>query len=283
MKDLALSCLAIALLTGTKATNLPLVLPWLTALFLSRDCLAQAARSAVTVPILLLAAMISFLPIALLNIHFTGSYSGDPTNKVRVQLTNPIAGMLGNSLQMAKDNLVPPLMPQVIQWESFLPSDLRVFLRRDYPRMNLETEELQVEEEAGVGLGIVLFTGLFVVAGIRAKVLDPRLIVARDSQALWLISASMVAWLVYMAKMGSETTSRLITPYYPLLIAGGLGHGFARRANCSSQRVQVGRLAGDVERNSPLHPFTATSTVSGAICLRTNSQGSRADQNRCPL
>ena len=77
-----------------------------------------------------------------------------------------------------------------------------------------------MEEGAGLGLGIVLFASLFIVGGIRAKVADPSLIVARNSQALWVVGAGAVAWLAYLSKMGSEATSRLIAAYYPLLVAG---------------------------------------------------------------
>ena len=220
VKNLVLSCLAIALLTGIKASNLPLVLPWLTTLFFSRACVLEKGISAMMVLTLLVAATISFLPVALLNIHFTGSYSGDPHNKSRIELTNPVAGFLGNSLQMAKDNLAPPILPRRVDWEPELPANLKANLLRDFPRLDLRWGELQIEEEAGVGLGIVLFVGLFIVTGIGARVADPSLIAARNRQALWVVGAGVVAWLAYVSKMGSEATSRLIAAYYPLLIAG---------------------------------------------------------------
>ena len=112
VKNLALSLLAIALMTGAKASNLPLVLPWLVALFVHGGAFLEKARSPLLAIILPVAAVVSFLPMALLNIHFTGDYSGDVNNAGKMKLTNPIAGLLGNSLQLAAANLVPPLLPR---------------------------------------------------------------------------------------------------------------------------------------------------------------------------
>jgi hypothetical protein len=221
-RSLVLSCLAIALLTGAKATNLPLVLPWLAALFFNRAFVIKKARPVGFISTLLVAAIVSFLPVALINIHFTGSYSGDPANKVKVQLTNPVAGVLGNSLQIAKDNMVPPLLPKSIDWAPLVPSYLRVYLHRDFPRLDLRTGELQIEEGAGVGLGIVLFASLFIIEAIRARTANPGRVIDRKKQALWVVGAGAVALLAYMSKMGSEAASRLITAYYPLLLAGVL-------------------------------------------------------------
>jgi hypothetical protein len=139
-----------------------------------------------------------------------------------MKLTNPVIGVLGNALQMANDNLAPPIQPRPVNWKPLLPSTLQPALDRDFPRLTLRSGELQIEEEAGVGLGIVLFAGLFLVRGIQARFTDPSLIITRRNQALWIVAAGAIALLAYMAKMGSEATSRLVAAYYPLLIAGAL-------------------------------------------------------------
>jgi hypothetical protein len=219
-RNLTLSCVAIALMTGAKASNLPLVLPWLTVLFFHRKRLLEKCRPAMIAVILMVAAAVSFLPMALLNIHFTGDYAGDPDNSGEMKVGNPVSGVLGNSIELAKDNLAPPLWPQAIDWEPMLPSRLKANLLRDFPRLDLRSGELQIEEEAGLGLGIFLFASLFIVGGIWARVADPSLIVARNGQAMGIVCAGAIAWLAFMSKMGSEATSRLIAAYYPLLIAG---------------------------------------------------------------
>lgn len=131
-----------------------------------------------------------------------------------------MSGVLGNSLQLAKDNITLPIFPWPIDWKPLLPSSLKAILQVDFPRMYIRSGELQIEEQAGVGLGIVLFASLFLIAGIRARFVDSSLIAARGRQASWVVGAGAVAGLAYMTKMGSEATSRLIAAYYPLLVAG---------------------------------------------------------------
>jgi hypothetical protein len=218
-RNLVLSCLAVALMTEAKATNLPLVLPWLVVLFFHRSLFWEKARSFLLLPVVLAVATVSFLPVALLNIHYTGDYTGDPLNRGHMKLTNPVAGLLGNSLQIATDNLTPPVLPHPVNWVPLLPSPIGDFLHRDFPRLELLSGELQIEEEAGLGLGVVLFMALFIGGGIWAHLAKPTLIAARSHQALWVVGAGVFALLVYMAKMGSESTARLIATYYPVLVA----------------------------------------------------------------
>ena len=218
-KNLAYSCLAIALMTAAKASNLPLVLPWLALLFFHRKYFLKSSRPAITAMVLIVAVAVSFLPMALLNIHFTGDFAGDPQNSKKLKVSNPVIGVLGNSIQLAKDSLVPPLLPQSVDWGPHLPPDLKVWLLRGFPRLDLHSGELQIEEEAGIGLGIVLYAGLFIVAGVGARMAGSNFILARNRQALWLVAASSIALLGYMSKMGSESTSRLMAAYYPMLIA----------------------------------------------------------------
>jgi hypothetical protein len=221
-RNLALSCLAIALMTGAKASNLPLVLPWLILLFFRGKSFLKSVRPGLFAIFLVLAAAVSFLPVALLNIQFTGDYSGDPDNSTKMKVSNPVIGVAGNSLQLMTDNLSPPLLPRRIDWTVRLPSQLKAYLLRDFPRLDLHMGELQIEEEAGLGLGIVLYVSLFIVAGIVARLRDRSLIAPQNRRALWVVGAGAIALLAYMSKMASEATSRLIAAYYPLLVAGVL-------------------------------------------------------------
>jgi hypothetical protein len=221
-KNLVISCLSIALLTGAKASNLPLVLPWVTVLFFHRVTFLENSRWATVALAMILAAAVSFLPMALLNIHYTGNFAGDPDNSAKLKISNPASGVLGNSLQAMKDNLSPPIFPHAINWGPLLPSQFRENLRRNFPRLDLNSEELQIEENAGLGLGIVLFCALFIVAGIRDRLARTGMVVARNRMALWVVGAGLIAWFGYLTKMGSEATSRLIAAYYPLLVAGVL-------------------------------------------------------------
>jgi hypothetical protein len=220
IRNLALSCLAIALLTGAKASNLPLVLPWLIAAFFNRACFLEKLRSPILFSTFLIAIVVSFLPVALLNIHFTGDYSGDPNNRGQMKLSNPVIGLLGNSLQLAVGNLAPPLWPRPMSWESVLPTSMRETLHGGFPRIELSWGEMQMEEDAGVGPGIVALVIWMLFLGFKAHLAAPGFIKIRDRQSLWIVGGAIIALLAYMAKMGSESAPRLVAAYYPLLIAG---------------------------------------------------------------
>jgi hypothetical protein len=222
VKCLIFSAVSIALATGAKASNLPLVLPWLTVLFLHRSLFWTRGRSLVLIPACVVVIAVSFIPMAVLNIHFTGDYSGDPGNEGKMKLSNPVAAVVGNSLQLAVGNLTPPVLPRAIDWKPLLPSGPREKLLRDFPRLDLTSGELQIEEDAGFGLGLTGLLILFVSVGIWAHAARPSLVRTYQRPALWLAGASMAALGAYMAKMGSESTSRLIAAYYPLLLAAVL-------------------------------------------------------------
>jgi len=75
-----------------------------------------------------------------------------------------------------------------------------------------------MEEGAGPGLGLTaaLLCGV-VAGGVRGG--------GRKGSAVgvtWILWGGLAAMLVYLAKMGSECTARLLAAYYPLLIAAWL-------------------------------------------------------------
>jgi hypothetical protein len=221
-KNFALSCLSIALLTGIKVSNAPLVLPWLAALFFNGRPLLRRGKPAVIIMVLAIAAMISFLPTALLNAHFTGDYSGDPANQCKVKVPDPISGIVGNSLQLAAHNLAPPVWLKPLSWEKIIPGSFKERLARDFPRFDVTVGEMQMEEGAGVGIGIVACVGLMAGFGSRALFAKTNKRIVRNAFSIGITAAAAAALLVYMSKIGSEATSRLIAAYYPLLIAGVL-------------------------------------------------------------
>src|SRR5437016_5734674 len=87
LSDLWLSLLAAALLTGAKASNLPLLLAW-GLLFFPRITLLKQ-RPAATLIIGLLAAIVSFLPTAALNAHYCGDWSGLNLERAGMDMKNP--------------------------------------------------------------------------------------------------------------------------------------------------------------------------------------------------
>jgi len=225
IEDVWLGMLAAALLTGAKATNLPLLLPCALALWPSLKLLWARAVASTVVAVLALAA--SFLPTAVGNARFTGSWGGDPRNQMKVQVDRPVYGVIGNSLELLVGNAMPPVMPFVSRWNAVVADAKRTpffqQLVRHFPRFRLDgTNELPQEEGAGIGLGLC---GLLVITGVaawrRRAPVQPCGGAAAEPICSGLIVClgTWVALLAYMAKLGSEVAPRLVAPYYPLLFA----------------------------------------------------------------
>jgi len=220
-----MSVLAAALLTGAKASNLPLVLPLVVSWWPLRNL---AIRSAIeSIFVLSFAAGISFLPMAALNQLYAGQWAGDVNHSTGLQISNPVAGILGNTLQLGVNTVLPPIFPAATNWNStVVPSIMErrpvAWTRSQFPRLSFETRELATEESAGLGSGIaLLWTVLLVISAISncsGGIPGPR----QRRESSWLVRAilasGLIAFGVFLAKMGSEAGPRLLAPYYPILL-----------------------------------------------------------------
>lgn len=218
--DVWLSLLAIGLLTGVKASNLPLLLPLVWALWPVRRLLPKRPFGSVVV--LLVTVLISFVPTAALNQYYAGNWGGDPSNIEKVQLRNPVAGIVGNGLQLILQSLEPPFLPlahtaEVWVWNEF-PEGVREYLNRNFPRFGVGFRELPQEESAGVGIGILAAAVVSIYAwnysrGEKWSRANP----ARR-RGIAIGTLTWAALFVFMTKLGSESTSRLVAAYYPLML-----------------------------------------------------------------
>jgi hypothetical protein len=214
--DVWLALLAAALLTGVKLSNLPLALPCLVAVW---PALGQLKKNlAGSVAVIGIAAVISALPIMALNQIYTGSWNGDPQNEYRMQIKNPVAGLLGNGFLQAEQSLVPPVLPGSNKIHKRLFQALPESLKNGFPRLtSVKINELPGEEGAALDLAItlpLLLVSLIAVCGFqRAGSL-------KNIFSLWppVVLAAWISVLVCMAKLGSEAGPRLMLPYYPLAL-----------------------------------------------------------------
>ncbi|HXE42492.1 MAG TPA: hypothetical protein VN516_05665, partial [Candidatus Baltobacteraceae bacterium] len=153
--DFALSILAAALLTGAKASNLPLLLPWMILIFPQIQLLRK--KFAATAIIVLLAATISFLPTAILNSFYCGDWSGAKLEPPVMIVKNPIVAVAGNSFQLFLDNFCPPFFPLASWWNShasqFLPQTL-ISVSNHFDTGFFQLGELPTEDWAGLGFGL---------------------------------------------------------------------------------------------------------------------------------
>jgi hypothetical protein len=244
LSDLGLGAIAAALLTGVKASNLPLLLPWAIAALGSLRLLR--VRPLACVALVVLCVGISFMPIAWANAHYTGDWTGDPENSERMKLQSSVYGLVGNGLILFWAVTQPPVMPFADEVSRKLNPELQSEffqeLRRYYPRFNLDWAEVAEEEHAGIGIGLTALLVVTSVAAVEARrrrhnaaarhvatvaaqtgfnwssLFSP----ASTSGGMVVCVAAWVALLFLMAKLGSEAVGRLAAPYYPLMFASFL-------------------------------------------------------------
>ena len=219
--DVWAALLAAALMTGVKVSNAPLALPCLAAVW---PALGQLRKNLPgTLAVLAMAALVSALPTMVLNQAHTGSWTGDPAGRYQMEVKSPPAALLGNGVLVAEQALMPPVLPgaaKVGAWaHGHLPGAWARLLKENFPRFYLDKlNELPAEEAASLGLGI---TGLLL-AGIAASAWPGRGVSPAPKKYFpWLPPVALAAWgsgLVFLLKMGSEASARLMLPYYPLLL-----------------------------------------------------------------
>lgn len=222
--DLWHSLLAIALLNGAKASNLPLTLVWLVIVFPLWRLLRQQPLG--TARIAALALIVSFLPTAALNVSHCGDWSGLSLERPGMNMKNPFVGVGGNTVFLLLNNFCPPFFPLAGWWNQHILQHVPGFLLRPL-LANFEEGfhflwELPTEDWAGIGPGISLLLAVaawWTLKGMRQRDnrassrlgISPRLL----RFAWW---SPWIGLLAYCAKSGMVTPARLIAPYYPLLL-----------------------------------------------------------------
>ncbi|MEI6197975.1 MAG: hypothetical protein WCS42_26980, partial [Verrucomicrobiota bacterium] len=220
VKEVWTAVLAAALMTGTKVSNLPLLLPCLVALW---PVLPQLRHRWITgIAFLVVAMIVSAAPVMILNQLNAGSWTGDPTDRGHMRIKSPAAGLLGNGLLLLQQSFMPPGLPgahKINHWlDENTPGSWQRILEDEFPRYHLAgLNELPQEESAGLGLGVTLL--LVAVIGTAMFGLIWNHSAHRSLPKFSPVGlAACVAILFYMAKMGSESSARLLLAYYPLAI-----------------------------------------------------------------
>jgi hypothetical protein len=216
--DLWLAILAAGLATGIKGTNLPLILPmaWGVLLAVRR----VRIRILGTAAIVLLALLISFVPVAVANYYFTGDWNDRTEDQDfgRMELRYPVVGVLGNSVELLVATAVPPILPGARVFEKglmrHLPGGLVGLLRRDFPSFDLIIGELPQEEASGLGLGI----GCGVAAALLFSLSHPKLPAGARPNGFVIGALAWISLLYFMATLGAACPGRLVSAFYPLLL-----------------------------------------------------------------
>jgi hypothetical protein len=230
VSDLWMSALAAALLVGAKASNLPLLLPW--ALLIIPLVPLLRKRPIITAMIGLVAALVSFLPTAILNIVYCHDWSGLNLERAGMNMKNPFVGIWGNAFLFLLSNFAPPFFPAAGWWNqnalSILPHAIVAPMAANFEQGFHILGELPTEDATGIGFGI----SWLVLASVLGSLWYRRRIARKggeDARSLnagaiprvvrrCALIAPWIALLAYCMKSGMVTGARLISPYYPLLL-----------------------------------------------------------------
>lgn len=213
-KGLTLAILSAALMTGVKATNLPLLLPigicLAPALFRSRKCLALAICAG------LVSLPVSFFPTAVLNTIHSGNWTGVSDDVLRIK--EPLAGVAGNSLLLGSASLAPAVFPSANRVNDWFNSNVEKpslrWIKEAFVDFRMTHPQLAAEESSGLGLGV--FGALILgTVGAWRGIGFQRLcgIGGCVAGGFW------IAALFYMVKLGNCGVPRYFAPYYPGLMA----------------------------------------------------------------
>lgn len=219
--DLWQSLLAAGLLMGCKASNLPLLLPWLIVVFPLVPLLRR--KLSVTALMFLLVALVSFLPTAILNAYYCGDWTGAVLEYPNLTVKNPVVGLIGNTFQLLMNSFVPPIFPLAGWWNQhateFLPK-LIVSISQHFDLGFFFLGEVPTEDWSALGLGLNVLLLVSVIASFRFRSTQR----APSSRGIPPAYSRLIVWspwialLAFFCKSGLVTIGRLLMPYFPLLL-----------------------------------------------------------------
>jgi len=178
----------------------------------------------------LIAALASFLPTAILNIVYCHDWSGLNLERAGMNMKNPFVGIWGNALLFLLYNFLPPFFPLASWWNqnalTVLPHAIVAPFVANFEESAHWIGELPTEDWIGIGFGVSVLCAASLLGSLRhrskregekefvpanARVI-PRLIRRCALVAPW------IALLAYCMKSGMATGARLISPYYPIIL-----------------------------------------------------------------
>jgi hypothetical protein len=222
--DVWVSILAAALMTGAKTSNLPLLLPWAVAIAPSLKIILRRPVHAAAVCVI--AAFASFLPSAALNEHFSGDWTG-----LKLEGDQPrgdSAFRTGANLALITvQNLTPPVFPLAGAWnqsvQNILPASLNKRLHQtmtEAAAAEFQTQEMQVEESAGLGFGVTALFLASVLAAATRRGGSLWQLRFDSTDARWRTGVRLTPWIALVALLSQSEVypiGRILAPYYALL------------------------------------------------------------------
>lgn len=214
-----LSILAAALMTASKAFNILLLPAWGLAILPSIRLLL--GRPLASFGIVVIAAISSMIPTAILNIHYCGDWTGLTVEPVLLDNGPPLFNLSVNSVLVLVQNFAPPIFPFSGAWDrlvshvvpSTLGERLTRFFEPDAARFRIP--ELQAEESAGLGFGVCVLLLLIVLRQLFLRPQFRRVFVLRNLTSL----AALGGAAIFMMKSGLYAPARYLLPLcFPIIV-----------------------------------------------------------------
>ena len=218
--------LAMALLTNTKQSNMPLGLLWLVAALPGTGMALR--RPFATLAVTVMGLMVSVIPVVAQNLSHTGNWMGWPRAEQTWIPQYPLVAVVANTGLVSLHNLLPPFLPFSNRWNALA----TVFGDRFDPYLRgfeFFGQMPKVFDEASAGLGPCLMVLAVAAWFLRSKGEKAG---GRGAPA-WLKWSMAALMLLFLAKMGCRQPARYLAAYYPFLVvlfvAGGPHAQIVRR------------------------------------------------------
>jgi len=224
-RDVWLSFLAAGLATGSKGSNLPLLLPWLIAVAPSFKFIRH--KLVLAGAIAMVAILASFVPTAAMNVKYCGDWTGAAAEHSEYLRGKPFLRLANNAVLLTIQNLVPPVFPFANAWnqnvQRWMPVAWRTELEKSFEPFGAHwgLSEMEIEESAGLGFGVTFLVLLSLGGGIaysHRSAARPLASLKYGAHSKLVMSSAVAALAVLMAKFGLGAISRLAAAYYPLYI-----------------------------------------------------------------
>ena len=284
LRDGFASVLAAAMMTSAKTASLPLLLPWAIALLPSLKLLFR--RPLLTLTVGIIAAFASALPTLVLNTKYCGDWSGAELSHGNVKHAALLRTAINTGL-MVVDDFTPPVFPMAKLWNrsvtNLIPAGVQSQLGAvmlEPSAVKFQAEEMQMEENAGLGFGV---SSLLLVSVVAAGFMGRRQSPARFD--LWQASvrwAPVISLLAVMTQSNISGLVRVLAPYYllllPVLLAGGRQECLVRRRWWRWLAGLVFLMAAGLLVISPARPLLPMQTILGKVVRPDSAIGARINE-----
>ncbi len=220
--DVAWCGIAAALLTNSKQTNLPLLLP--IAVLVLPALPALWRRPVAALGTIAVGVLASLVPITLANLLHTGHWSGWSPAERNFVPVHPLFAVVANTVILLVHDLLPPWVPGAGALNQAAAGMATAFPEwvRGFEFFGAVPTSFD-EAWAGPGMFVTLLLVPFVVARMRhVEAQGPGTVgrITRVRPPVFLAaSAIVIASLVLLAQMGCRQPARYLAPYFPLALA----------------------------------------------------------------